>query len=86
MQIQKFADEITTMKTKLVELNDFEKKIRIIANIEKSEDHDNLFGVGGSIPEDLDSKIPLTQKHNTLMREMHEQAQQLDLASINQRT
>lgn len=83
-QIQKFADEITTLKSKLVELNDFEKKIRIIANIEKSEDHENLFGVGGSIPEDLDSKIPLTQKHNSLMREMHEQTQQLDLASINQ--
>lgn len=83
-QIQKFAGEITTLKSKLVALNDFEKKIRIIANIEKSEDQENLFGVGGSIPEDLDAKIPLTQKHNSLMREMHEQAQQLDLASINQ--
>ena len=83
-QIQKFADEITTLKSKLVALNDFEKKIRIIANIEKAEDQDNLFGVGGSIPEDLDSKIPLTQKHNSLMREMHAQAQQLDLASIHQ--
>lgn len=83
-QIQKFADEITTLKSKLVELHDFEKKIRIIANIEKPEDQDNLFGVGGSIPEDIDSKIPLTKKHNSLMREMHEQAQQLELASINQ--
>jgi murein DD-endopeptidase MepM/ murein hydrolase activator NlpD len=83
-QIQKFADEITNLKSNLVALNDFEKKIRIIANIEKADDQDNLFGVGGSIPEDLDSRIPLTKKHNSLMREMHEQAEQLDLASVNQ--
>lgn len=83
-QIQKFAEEITTLKSELAELHDFEKKIRIIANIEKSDDQDNLFGVGGSIPDDLDAKIPLTEKHNSLMREMHEQTQLLDLASINQ--
>ncbi|UCD33128.1 MAG: M23 family metallopeptidase [Desulfobacterales bacterium] len=83
-QIQKFADDITQLKSKLVALNDFEKKIRIIENIEKPDDQDNLFGVGGSIPEDLASGIPLTNKHNSLMREMHEQAEQLDLASINQ--
>ena len=37
-QIQEFADEIDSLKSKLVDLNDFEKKIRIIANIEKPED------------------------------------------------
>jgi murein DD-endopeptidase MepM/ murein hydrolase activator NlpD len=83
-QIQDFADEITTLKSKLIALNDFEKKIRIIANIEKKDDQDSLFGVGGSIPEDIDAKIPLTEKHNSLMREMHAQTKQLELASINQ--
>jgi murein DD-endopeptidase MepM/ murein hydrolase activator NlpD len=83
-QIQKFADEITALKSKLIALNDFEKKIRIIANIEKKADQDSLFGVGGSIPDDLDTKIPLTEKHNSLMREMHAQTKQLDLASGKQ--
>jgi len=83
-QIQKFADEITALKSKLVSLNDFEKKIRIIANIEKTTDQASLFGVGGSIPEDLDTKIPLTEKHNSLMREMHAQTRQIDLASGKQ--
>lgn len=83
-QIQKFADEINGLKTKLVALNNFEKKIRIIANIEKPEEQNNLFGVGGSIPEDLDSKLPLAKKHNSLMREMHEQAQLLNMASTTQ--
>ena len=83
-QIQKFADEITALKSKLIALNDFETKIRIIANIEKTADQDSLFGVGGSIPDDLDTKIPLTEKHNSLIREMHEQTKQLELASSKQ--
>ncbi len=83
-QIQKFAKEVNDLKSNLVELNHFEKKIRIIANIEKPSDKDSLFGVGGSIPEDLDSQVPLTKKYNSLMREMHAQTQQINLASINQ--
>lgn len=84
-QIQEFANEISALKDKLIALNSFEKKIRIIANIEKATDSDNIFGVGGSMPEDLDAQIPLKEKHNSLMREMHDQIQQLDLASTNQK-
>jgi len=83
-QIQKFAEEVNNLKSNLVELNNFEKKIRIIANIEKPSDKDSLFGIGGSIPEDLDSQVPLTKKYNSLMREMHAQTQQINLATINQ--
>jgi murein DD-endopeptidase MepM/ murein hydrolase activator NlpD len=83
-QIQDFAEEISALKTTLVDLNNFEKKIRIIANIEKPDEQDSLFGVGGSIPEDLDAQMPLTQKHNSLLRGMHEQVEQLNLATINQ--
>lgn len=83
-QIQGFAEEISGLKAELVELNNFEKKIRIIANIEKTDGQDALFGVGGSIPEDLDTQIPLTQRHNSLLRDMHEQVDQLHMASVNQ--
>lgn len=83
-QIQEFAKEINVLKSKLIALNGFEKKIRIIANIEKTGATENLFGVGGSIPEDLDTRIPLKDKHNSLMRDMHEQIQQLNNATISQ--
>ena len=83
-QIQEFACEISDLKNKLVDLNNFEKKIRIIANIENTDDRDNLFGIGGSIPEDLDANIPLNRKHNSLLREMHDQVDQLQMASANQ--
>ncbi len=84
MQIQEFANDINLLKEKLLALNNFEKKIRIIANIEKNDGSENMFGVGGSIPEDLDPDIPLKEKHNSLMRDMHEQIEQLSRASVNQ--
>ncbi|MDO9566508.1 MAG: M23 family metallopeptidase [Candidatus Desulfaltia sp.] len=84
-QIKNFADEINSLKSKLVDLNSFEKRLRIVANVEKPADQDNLFGVGGSMPDDLDTQVPLTDKHNSLVREMHEQTRQLDFASTNQK-
>ncbi len=84
-QIQEFAGEINSLKGHLVSLNNFEKKIRIIANIEKTDDSNNIFGVGGSIPEDLDAGLPLMEKHNSLMRDMHEQIDELNRASIHQK-
>lgn len=84
-QIQKFASEINMLKSKLLVLNDFEKKIRIVANTEKTNEEKSLFGIGGSRPEDLDTKVQLTKKHNSLVREMHEQVKQLSLASTNQK-
>jgi len=84
-QIQEFANEINSLKSHLVTLNNFEKKIRIIANIEKTDDSNNIFGVGGSIPEDLDARLPLMEKHNSLMRDMHEQIDELNRASIHQK-
>jgi murein DD-endopeptidase MepM/ murein hydrolase activator NlpD len=83
-QIQDFAGEINALKSQLLALNNFEKKIRIIANIEESDESGNIFGVGGSIPEDLDTQIPLKEKHNSLMRDMHEQIEQLSRASGSQ--
>jgi septal ring factor EnvC (AmiA/AmiB activator) len=85
-QIQEFANEINTLKSHLVALSNFEQKIRIIANIEKADDSSNIFGVGGSAPEDLDARLPLMEKHNSLMRDMHDQIDELNRASVQQST
>jgi murein DD-endopeptidase MepM/ murein hydrolase activator NlpD len=84
-QLKAFAAEINSLKSKLVDLKDFEKKIRNIANIEENANPEHLFGVGGSIPEDFDTQIPIKKKYNSLIREMHEQTQQFNLAAINQK-
>ncbi len=84
-QIETFANDINVLKSRLLDLNQFEKKIRIIANIEKPGDNESLFGVGGSIPEDLNPSISLENNmHRTLIREMHEQVDSLDVAAIKQ--
>lgn len=86
LQIQSFAHEINALKDKLIELNQFEEKIRVIANLETANDDDHLFGIGGAAPEDLDPQLELTQGHEDLMREMHDRFKQLDLAALRQET
>jgi murein DD-endopeptidase MepM/ murein hydrolase activator NlpD len=83
-QIQQFAGEINSLKAKLLALNEFENRIRIIANIEKSREQDSLFGIGGSLPEDIDASVSLTEKHNSLIREMHEKTDQIESATLEQ--
>jgi len=82
-QIQFFAGEIINLKSKLIDLYSFEKKIRAMANLKnkKNEIQEGFFGIGGSSPADLDTKIALTEKHNTLVREMHEQVDEINLAA-----
>ena len=84
-QIQLYANEINLLKNKLVDLNNFEQKIRVIANIENTIDQNSIFGVGGSAPEDLDINVSLEQKHNSLLREMHEQITQFKAISVKQK-
>jgi len=84
-QIQSLAGQINGFKSKLTELNTFEQKIRIVANLDQADGSESLFGVGGPTPEDLDTTLDLSQKHNSLLREMHQQIQQLDLASTRQK-
>ncbi len=84
-QIQNFANKINSLKAELVVLNNFEKKIRILADIDKTDGRSNIFGVGGSMPENLDPNIQLAKSHNGLSREMHDRLVQLSLASIKQK-
>lgn len=84
-QIQNFSSEINKLKAQLVTLNNFEEKIRVIANLNPVEEQDNLFGVGGSIPEDLVPTADLSNRQSSLIREMHVQVAQLEVASINQK-
>ena len=85
-QIQAFTSEINKLKSKLVTLNNFEKKIRVVANLDQENDQESLFGVGGSIPEDLATDVDLTKRQTGLLREMHDQVDDLYLATSNQKT
>ena len=85
-QIECFANEINQLKLNLVALDSFEKKIRVIANLEKIDSEENLFGVGGATPEDLDTSASLRRDQSSLIRSMHDQVEQLGRASYAQET
>jgi murein DD-endopeptidase MepM/ murein hydrolase activator NlpD len=84
-QIQEFAKEINKLKQSLVQLDQFEKSIRVIANLDKSDNGDGLFGIGGSAPEDLDANLELSTRHQRLIKNMHQQMGQLNTATTVQR-
>lgn len=84
LQIQAFAYDINAIKDQLVKLDHFEEKIRVVANLEPGQGDGNLFGVGGAAPEDLDPEIELSQRHESLMREMHQQVGELETAAQHQ--
>ncbi len=82
--IQALAGELNSLKAELVALNQFEEKIRIIANIKETPGQESLFGVGGAIPEDIEKALPLTEDHSSLIRGIHQQTKQLELAAATQ--
>lgn len=74
-QIQLFADEINRLKKKMESLNTFETKVAETLKSKKVT-KENFLGMGGSMPDDLNTNVSLNDRHNSLLREMH---QQLDL-------
>lgn len=83
-QIQSFAQAINELKSNLLALNGFESKIRIMANLEHKDDQSDLFSIGGSMPEDLDTDIALNESHDRLVRQMHDQIKQVNHATAAQ--
>jgi hypothetical protein len=83
-QISEFASDINKLKDQLLTLGQFEKKIRIMADIDKRPDVGNPFGMGGPTPRNMDPKMALGADSNSLMREMHTQVDQINLAAVNQ--
>ena len=83
-QIQSFANEIEVLKKQVDSLAKFEDKVRLIADIKQTSNSSGLIGIGGIPKEQLDPDIPLEQRHNSLMREMHQQVTQTNNAAKKQ--
>lgn len=86
LQIQKFAEEINALKDRIVDLDQFEDRVRVLANLDPTRGKNPVFGIGGSAPEDLDATAELNQSHKKLIKQMHQQIIQLEYASQSQQT
>ncbi|MFZ5573262.1 MAG: M23 family metallopeptidase [Thermodesulfobacteriota bacterium] len=80
-QIHSFAGELHTLKSKLVRLNDFEKSIRIIANITQPNENKSFFGIGGSTPEEGEPLDKAAEHPGSMIRELHVQVASLGRAA-----
>jgi murein DD-endopeptidase MepM/ murein hydrolase activator NlpD len=87
--IQQFANDIKDLKSELVALNQFEKKIRVIADIQDSDQQKGFFGIGGFIPEDLEPRSAMVggaALDRPFLRRMHARIDQLETAASQQET
>ena len=83
-QIKKLADRINVMKSQLFALQEFEKKIRVIADLENDSDSPGLFGIGGVPYDEIDTRPGMEDRQNALVREMHHQLNLLESAFSTQ--
>lgn len=84
-QLQLYAQKIRALNSEMETLHGFEKKIRVIANVETSADQDAVFGIGGTLDEDLETLPALSESHANVVRAMHANLEQLEEASIVQK-
>ena len=80
VQIRTFVKEINDLKEQFATLANFEKQVRDMAELEKTDQAIGLFGMGGIDNETLDADLPLEKRHNSLIREMHDQTTQITTA------
>lgn len=76
IQIQAFTSKVGNLEDQMTKFRQFDKKLRIIANIEPRNNSDQAFGVGGPSPDD--DITMLSNKRNLLVKQMHSDLDQLN--------
>ncbi|MFC1869469.1 M23 family metallopeptidase [Thermodesulfobacteriota bacterium] len=70
-QLAAFAGKIDRINSKMVELKNFENKLRVMVNLEPGEDNAQFLGIGGSDPDLMNSEYSIEKAHQKLVRLMH---------------
>jgi murein DD-endopeptidase MepM/ murein hydrolase activator NlpD len=82
-QIQFFSARIEDFEKQLSELKDFDKKIRIIANLEKGQETTFLAGVGGPSPSDIREKLKSERDEQGLIQQMRIDVERLQSEAMS---
>lgn len=78
VQLAAFASEIDKINRKMVKLNKFDNRLRVMVNLEPGDDNAQFIGVGGSDPTLTDPGFSVENAHQTLIRSMHQSLDNLD--------
>ena len=77
IHIQSFANKIDSLESQIARLKQFDKKLRVIANLEKPGTTDQTLGIGGSLGKDHNSYTVFERKQDMLIKRMHSDLEQL---------
>ena len=83
-QIQFFSARIEDLETQLSKLKDFDRKIRVIANLEKGTETAPFMGMGGPSPSDIREKLKGEKNENGLIQQMRTDIERLQSESMSQ--
>ena len=77
-QLLILTQKIDKIGTKLVELKNFDQKLKTMVNLESNEDDNQFFGIGGSETALMDPNYTIEEAHQKLVRLMHKSIDDLD--------
>jgi murein DD-endopeptidase MepM/ murein hydrolase activator NlpD len=77
-QLSRLVQRIDQTRQKMCELKEFDRKLKIMVNLETSEDKMEFRGVGGSDPILVQSQQNKAKTHKNLVRSMHGAIDNLD--------
>jgi len=82
-QIQFFSARIEDLEKKLSKLKDFDRKIRIIANLERSQEVAPFMGMGGPSPSDIRDKLKKEKDDGGLVQQMRSDIERLQSEAMS---
>ena len=77
-QLAALTDKIDRINGKLIELNEFDQKLKIMANLETDEESNQFLGIGGADPSLLNPDYTIEKAHERLVTLMHQSLDNLD--------
>ena len=83
-QIHFFSSRIEELEKQLSKLKDFDKKIRIIANLERSQESTPFMGMGGPSPSDIREKLKGEKDEKGLVHQMKSDIDRLQSEATSQ--
>ncbi len=83
-QIHFFSARIEDLEKQLSKLKDFDKKIRIIANLERGQETTSLMGMGGPSPSDVREKLKGDRDEKELIQQMRTDVERLRSEATSQ--
>jgi murein DD-endopeptidase MepM/ murein hydrolase activator NlpD len=82
-QIQFFSARIEDLEKQLSKLKEFDKKIRIIANLERGQETTGSMGMGGPSPSDIRDKLKKEKDDAGLVQQMKSDVERLQSEAMS---